>query len=207
MIVLGLTGSIGMGKSTAATLLRQRRVPVHDADAAVHRLLAKGGAAIPAIALAFPGALAAGAVDRRALGALVFGQPLELRRLEAILHPLVRAAERRFLAAQARAGRPLAALDVPLLFETGGQRRCDWVAVVSAPLFLQRQRVLRRPGMTAARLDEILRQQMPDCRKRRLADAVLPTGLGRHLTLRRLDRLLKKLTAHPPRPAAWRPYA
>lgn len=205
MIILGLTGSIGIGKSTAAAMLRRRGVPVHDSDATVHRLFRPGGAAVAPIAQAFPGVVVDGAVDRRALGARVFGQPTELRRLEAIVHPLVRQAENRFLAIQARARRPLVVLDIPLLFETGGQFRCDAVAVVSATAFLQRQRVLRRPGMTAARLADILRQQTPDRLKRRWADAVIPTGLGRRLSLHHLDHLLAQLRSQ--HPTAWGPHA
>jgi len=193
MIVLGLTGSVGMGKSTAAAMLRRLGVPVHDADRVVHRLMAKGGAAVPAIARAFPGAVRDGAVDRAALGRIVFADAAALKSLEDILHPMVRAAERRFLAAAARRRVPLVVLDVPLLYETGGDARCDAVAVVSAPPLIQRQRVLARPGMTAARLDAILRQQMPDREKRRRADFVVPSGLGRALTLRHLRDIVRVL--------------
>lgn len=192
MVVLGLTGSIGMGKSTAAAMLRRMGIPVHDADAAVHRLLAKGGAAVPAIAAAFPGVVENGAVDRAALGAAVFKDPAALRRLEAIVHPLVRRAEREFLRRARRQGRRLVVLDIPLLFETGGERRCDAVAVVSAPAFLQAQRVLKRPGMTGERLSAVRASQMADADKRRRADAVIPTGLGRRPTLRALTRLVER---------------
>jgi dephospho-CoA kinase len=185
MKVLGLTGSIGMGKTTAALLLRQLGVPVHDADAAVHRLLGKGGAAVPAVAAEFPGVVRDGAVDRPALGARVFGDPEAMRRLERILHPLVRQDSARFLKA--------AVLDVPLLFEVGRDRDCDATLVVSAPPFVQRARVLARPGMTERRFGEVLARQMPDAQKRRRADFVVPTGLGRRLTLRRLRRVLKDL--------------
>jgi dephospho-CoA kinase len=191
MKVLGLTGSIGMGKSTAAAMLRRLRIPVHDADATVHRLFAKGGAAVPAIAAAFPGVVRDGAVDRAALGAKVFRDKAALRRLEAIVHPLVRAAEGAFLRRARREGRALVVLDIPLLFETGGERRCDAVAVVSAPAFLQAQRVLRRPGMTPERLAQVRRSQMPDAAKRKRADAVIPTGLGGRPTLRALTVLLR----------------
>lgn len=193
MKILGLTGSIGMGKSTAATMLRRLGVPVHDADATVHRLLGPGGAAVAAIAAAFPGVVEAGAVNRQELGRRVFGQPAELRRLEAILHPLVRQAETRFLKRQRRRGARLVVLDIPLLFETGGQHRCDAVAVVTAPAFLQEQRVLRRPGMNAARLAAIRAQQMPDGEKRRRADFVLPTGAGKLPVLRRFKRIVTML--------------
>ena len=180
MVVLGLTGGIAMGKSTAAAAFRCYGVPVFDGDDAVHHLFAPRGAAVAAVAAAFPGSLTeAGGVDRRALGRLVFENPEALRRLEAIVHPLVRAAERRFLGLCAARGRPLAVLDIPLLFETGGERRVDAVAVVSAPAFLQEQRALRRPGMDRARLAAVRARQTPDAEKRRRADFVIPTGLGR----------------------------
>jgi dephospho-CoA kinase len=190
MKILGLTGSIGMGKSTAAAMLRRLGVPVHDADATVHRLLAKGGAAVPAIEAAFPGVVVEGAVDRHELGRQVFGQPAQLRRLEAILHPLVRRAETAFLKRHRRRRTPLVVLDIPLLFETGGERRCDKVVVVSCPAFLQAQRVLGRPGMSVAKLAAILAKQMPDADKRRRADFVLPTGAGKLPVLRGLRRIV-----------------
>ncbi len=199
MIVLGLTGSIGMGKSTAARMLRRLGVPVHDADATAHRLMAKGGAAVAPIAAAFPSAIKEGAVDRAALGALVFNDRAQLRRLEAIVHPLVRNAERRFLQRSRRQRRPVVVLDIPLLFETGGERRCDHVAVVSAPAFLQAQRVLRRPGMTPERLAAVRRTQLPDAQKRRRADAVIPTGRGLRPALRALVELLDRLRHTPKR--------
>jgi dephospho-CoA kinase len=194
VIVLGLTGSIGMGKSAAAAVLRRMGVPLFDADRTVHRLLAPGGAAVERVAAAFPGVrTAGGGIDRRRLGERVFADPAALSRLEAILHPMVEAEEKRFLA-RARARRDsVAVLDVPLLFESGGARRCDYVLVVTAPLFLQRQRVLRRPGMTEARFAAIREQQMPDAEKRRRADFVVPTGLSRGLTLRRLKTALRIL--------------
>ncbi|MGE5475287.1 MAG: dephospho-CoA kinase [Bacteroidales bacterium] len=197
MKILGLTGSIGMGKSTAAAMLRRLGVPVHDADATVHRLLARGGAAVPAIAAAFPGVVENGAVNRQELGRRVFGQPAELRRLEAILHPLVRRAETEFLKCQRRRGTRLVVLDIPLLFETNGQRRCDAVAVVTAPAFLQEQRVLRRPGMSTAKLAAIRAQQIADVEKRRRADFVLPTGSGKLPVLRRLKRIVTVLRDTP----------
>ena len=166
MVILGLTGSIGMGKSTAASLLRRQGVWVHDADATVHRLFAKGGAAVTPVGRAFPGVVRNGAVDRAALGKRVFGDAKALRRLETIVHPLVRAHTDRFLAAAARARRRLVVLDIPLLLETGGGRS-DAVVVVTAPPFIQAQRVLARPRMTPERLEAILCQQMPDREKRR----------------------------------------
>ncbi|HSV29579.1 MAG TPA: dephospho-CoA kinase [Candidatus Omnitrophota bacterium] len=186
MKILGLTGSIGMGKSTAARMLRRMGVPVHDADATVHALMAQGGAAVAMVEAAFPGVVKEGAVDRAELGRRVFGRPDQLRRLEAILHPLVRQAERAFLERHRRRRTRLVVLDIPLLFETGGERRCDKVAVVTAPAFLQAQRVLKRPGMTPARLAAIRSQQMADGEKRRRADFVIPTGLGMRPALRRL---------------------
>lgn len=156
MKILGLTGSVGMGKSTAAGMLRRLGVPVHDADAAVHRLLAKGGGAVAAVEEAFPGVRREGAIDRKALGARVFGNPEALRRLEAILHPKVRAETEAWLQRQRRRRVPLVVLDVPLLFEGGDLARYDAVVVVSAPGFVQRARVLRRPGMTEERYRQIL---------------------------------------------------
>ena len=198
MKVLGLTGSIGMGKSTAADLLRRLGVPVHDADAAVHRLIGKGGAAVPAIEAAFPGVVREGAVDRRALGARVFADSQAMARLERILHPLVRQDSARFLVAARRRKARIAVLDVPLLFETGRERDCDATLVVSAPAAVQRGRVLSRPGMTAERFAEVLARQMPDPEKRRRADFVVPTGLGRRLTLRRLSGVLKSMARGAP---------
>jgi dephospho-CoA kinase len=183
-----------MGKSTAAATLRRLGVLLFDADLAVHRLLAPSGAAVPAVSSAFPGvATEDGGIDRALLGKRVFTDPAALKRLEAILHPMVAAEERRFLA-RSRARRvPLAVLDIPLLFETGAERRCDYVLVVSAPALVQRQRVMRRPGMTEIRLDAILRKQMPDHRKRRRADFVVQTGGSRGLTLRRLKSIVRLL--------------
>jgi dephospho-CoA kinase len=197
VIVLGLTGSVGMGKSTAAAMFRSLGVPVHDADTEVHRLLAPHGAAVAAVAQAFPEAQAGdGGIDRARLARRVFGELAALQRLEHILHPLVRRTSERFLRA-ARARRvPLVVLDVPLLFETGGERRCDKIVVVSAPAYLQRARVMARPGMTAERFEAMLRKQMPDSEKRRRADFVVPSGLGRAVTFRRLLRLVRALR-HP----------
>jgi dephospho-CoA kinase len=195
MIVLGLTGSIGMGKSTAAALLRRLGVPVHDADASVHRLLGRNGAAVQRVAAAFPGTGSADGIDRAALGRRVFDDKAALRRLEQILHPLVRAESDRFLRRMAARRVPLAVLDIPLLFESGGPRRWDAVIVVSAPEFVQRARVLARPGMSESRLAAILAKQMPDREKRRRADFVVPTGLGRRLTLRRLAEIVRLAAA------------
>jgi dephospho-CoA kinase len=195
VIVLGLTGSIGMGKSTAAATLRRLGVALFDADRVVHGLLETGGAAVERVSTVFPGVRseAGGGIDRKLLGQRVFRDPTALECLEGILHPMVAAAEKRFLHRCRARREPLAVLDIPLLFETGGDRRCDYVLVVSAPAFVQRQRVLRRPGMTEIRLVAILEKQMPDRDKRRRADFVVPTGAGRNLALRRLRAVVRLL--------------
>src|SRR6516225_11007369 len=193
MIILGLTGSVGMGKSTAAREFRRMRIPVHDADKAVHRLLGRGGKAVAAVATAFPGVEKGGAIDRAALGRLVFSDPAALKRLEAILHPLVRQAERAFLARARRRRRKLVVLDIPLLFETGGEARCDKVLVVSAPRRVQLARVMARPGMTPERLAGGEARQMPDAEKRRLADIVIETGMGRSHSLGQIRRALARI--------------
>jgi len=196
--VIGLTGSIGMGKSVATGMLRRAGVPVFDADAEVHRLMGKGGRAVKLVEAAFPGVVKDGAVDRPTLGARVFGDAAALKRLERILHPMVGQGERAFLARAARNRRKVVARDVPLLFETGGDKRCDMTLVVSAPAHIQRHRVLARPGMTAERLDTILAKQMPDARKRQLADIVIPSSLGKRVTwicIRRALRLARKKAA------------
>ena len=194
MIIVGLTGSIGMGKSTAAAMLQRLGVPLFDADAVVHRLLGRGGAAVRAVETAFPGVRnEAGGIDRQRLGPQVFGHSEALRRLEGILHPMVRAAEQRFVA-QARARRePLIVLDIPLLFETRGTGRCDFVLVVSAPARLQRERVMRRAGMSPRRFAEILQAQLPDSEKRRRADFVVLTALSKATTFRRLPAIVDEL--------------
>lgn len=197
MMVVGLTGSIGTGKSTAAAMLAGMGLPVFDADAAVHALMAPGGEAVAPIATSFPGVTAESGgrqlIDRKALGSHVFGDTGALRRLESILHPLVRRRERQFIATARRMRLPAVVLDIPLLFETGGNRRCDSVIVVSAPRFLQRQRVMRRPGMTEERFRQVLARQTPDAEKRRRADFVVPTGLGYGDTRRRLRAIVSLL--------------
>jgi dephospho-CoA kinase len=193
MKVLGLTGSIGMGKSTAARTFRQLRVPVFDADATVHRLQGRGGGAVRPIEAAFPGTTKDGSVDREALRNRVLGDPAALKVLERIAHPLVRQAERAFLAACRRRGEALAVLDVPLLFETKGEGRVDLVLVVSAPAAVQRARVLARGGMTEDRLRAILARQMPDAEKRRRADHVVRTGLSRHAAQRQIRAIVRAL--------------
>jgi dephospho-CoA kinase len=195
MIVLGLTGSIAMGKSTAALTFRSFGLPVFDADAAVHRLLGPGGAGVGPVREAFPDCASGRAIDREELGRRVFGDPAALVRLEAILHPLVRAEQARFLARCRARGERLAVLDIPLLYETGGERGVDAVAVVSAPAFLQARRVLRRPGMTPARLAAIRARQLPDRAKRRRADFVIPTGLERRGAVRAVAAIIDQLRA------------
>lgn len=199
MVILGLTGSIGMGKSTAAQMFRLLGVPVHDSDAAVHRLLARGGAAVAAVEAAFPGVVLDGRVDRQRLAARVFGDPEALERLERILHPQVRRATLAFLKQQARARRPIVVLDIPLLFETGGEQLCDAVVVVSAPAEVQAARVLSRPGMTRERFDAILAKQLSDREKRRRADFVVSTGGSKRETLRRISALVKVMRGRPSR--------
>jgi len=195
--VLGLTGSIGMGKSATAALFAQRGVPVHDADAAVHALYGPGGAAAEAIGREFPGTLdAQGGVDRAALREAVLGDAARLKRLEALVHPLVRRESEAFLARNAEA--PLVVLDIPLLYETGGEGRCDAVAVVSAPAAIQRERVLARPGMTEAAFAAILAKQMPDAEKRARADYVIDTGSGFPAAEAAVARIVADLTASAP---------
>ena len=195
MKVIGLTGGIGMGKSFIANVFARHGIAFHDADRAVHRLMGKGGRAVPAIAAAFPGVVKDGAVDRAALGARVFHDPPALKRLEAILHPAVRQSQQDFLKRQRRAGKSLAVLDVPLLLETGNAAGADHVVVASAPRAIQQRRVLQRRGMTPAKLDAIRGQQMSDAEKRRRADVVIDTGLSRHHTLSQVRRLLAQLRA------------
>ncbi|MFZ5610424.1 MAG: dephospho-CoA kinase [Pseudomonadota bacterium] len=194
MKLLGLTGSIGMGKSTAAAMFRAAGVPVFDADAAVHRLIGPGGAALEAIGQAFPDMVGGNGVDREKLGAHVFGDAAAKARLEAILHPMVEGARRRWLARQRRQRAPLVVLDIPLLYETGGAARCDAVAVVSASSRLQRARVLARPGMTEAKFAAILAAQLPDADKRRRADYVIRSGLGRRVAREDVRRIIHSMT-------------
>ena len=204
--ILGLTGSIGMGKSTVADMFERRGVPVFDADAEVRRMQGPGGELIDEIERAFPGTAAGRrGVDRAKLAAAVFGDPAALARLEAIVHPVVRATRTAFLAEHA--GQPLVVFDIPLLFEGAGERRVDATLVVSAPAFLQRHRVMARPGMSAERFGGILLQQVPDAQKRRKATIVIPTGLGLAPTRLALARAITKLKKRrgrfwPPNP--WR---
>ena len=192
-VILGLTGSIGMGKSATAAMFSKLGIPVHDADAAVHALYGPGGAAATAIAKAFPGVLdAEGGVDRTRLRAAVLGDSDRMAALETIVHPLVRAASTAFLARHADA--LLVVLDIPLLYETGGEARCDAVAVVSAPPDIQRARVLARPGMDAAAFAAILAKQMPDAEKRARADFVIDTSRGFPAAEAEVARIVARLT-------------
>ncbi|MGE0745749.1 MAG: dephospho-CoA kinase [Rhodospirillales bacterium] len=209
MVIIGLTGSIGMGKSTVAGMFRRMGIPVYDSDAAVHKLYARGGRAVRPIAAAFPEAVTDGAVDRRVLSRLVVGDRAAFKKLESIVHPLVGGVRDDFLRRMARSGAPIVVIDVPLLFEIGGDWACDAVVVVSAPPFVQRARVLARPGMTPAKLDEILARQVPDAQKRRRADYVVPTGQPRRRTLRALHDIVKVMRTRrgdhwPPDPLAFR---
>jgi dephospho-CoA kinase len=187
-----------MGKSTAATILRRLRVPLYDADAAVHRLYARGGAAVAPLAAAFPGVVRDGAVDRQALSRVLAGNPALLATLEGIVHPLARRQQQRFLQQMALRREKLAVLDVPLLFETGGDALCDAVIVMTAPAYLQRQRVLARPGMTPEKLAFLLSRQMSDADKRRRATFVVPSNAGMRTTDAALRRVLARLVGNDP---------
>lgn len=192
MIRLGLTGSIGMGKSTVARMFAEESVPVFDADAVVHRLQGPAGALVGAIEAQFPGTTGAEGVNRGALAERVLGEPAALRLLESLVHPAVAREREAFLVAHAHA--PLVLLDIPLLFEAGGWKDVDKVAVVSAPEEVQRERVLARPGMTPGKLDAILARQMPDREKRARADFVIETGVPLDETRRAVRRIVACLT-------------
>ena len=195
MLVLGLTGSVGMGKSTTAGFFVEAGVPVHDADAAVHRLYS--GDAAPLIEAAFPGTTSGGTVDRTLLARRVLGDQAALKRLETIVHPLVQASERRFLAEAEARGDKVVVLDIPLLFETGGEARVDAVVVVSAPAEVQRVRVLERPGMSVAKFEAILAKQLPDAEKRRRADFVVDTSQGFDVTRAQVRAVLAAVATMP----------
>jgi dephospho-CoA kinase len=197
MFILGLTGSLGMGKSTTARFFAEAGVPVHDADAVVHRLYE--GEAVAAIEAAFPGTTAAGKVDRNKLAARVLGDDAALARLEAIVHPLVSAAERRLTAEAEARGENVVVLDIPLLFETGGDARVDAVVVVSAPPEVQQARVLERPGMTMDKLEAILARQMPDAEKRARADFVVDTSRGFDAARAQVRAILAAVATMPKR--------
>jgi dephospho-CoA kinase len=197
MFILGLTGSLGMGKSTTARFFAEAGVPVHDADAVVHKLYE--GEAAAAIEAAFPGTTTGGKVDRNKLAAHVLGDAAALKQLEAIVHPLVQRAEERLLAEARARGETIAVLDIPLLFETGGDRRVDAVVVVSAPSEVQRARVLGRPGMTIEKLEAILAKQMPDAEKRARADFVVDTSQGFEAARAQVRAILDAVATMPKR--------
>lgn len=197
MFILGLTGSIGMGKTTTARLFAEEGVPVHDADAAVHRLYE--GEAVALIEREFPGTTSEGKVDRAKLGARVVGDPQALKRLEAIVHPLVRRSETNFLDDTRRRGAPVVVLDIPLLFETGGDARVDAVVVVTAPAEVQRARVLARPDMTAEKFEALLAKQMPDAEKRRRADFIVDSGHGLESARAQVRDILARVATMAPR--------
>ena len=200
MIVLGLTGSIGMGKSTTARMFRDAGVPVHDSDETVHRLYA--GEAARLIEKRFPGVVHDGVVDREKLAKAVLGQPDALKDLERIVHPLVRADADAFLERHRQEGARLALLDIPLLFETGGEDRVDRIVVVTAPVEVQRERVLARAGMTEEKFEAILSRQVPDEEKRRRADYIIDTGQGMDAARRRVAEIVDELTGGKSREAA-----
>ena len=195
MVVIGLTGSIGMGKSTTSRFFAEAGVPVHDADAAVHRLYADDAAAI--IEAEFPGVSGAQGIDRDKLAKRVLGDPEALRRLEGIIHPLVRREEVRFLDEAERAGAPIAVLDIPLLFETGADRRVDAVVVVTAPAEMQRARALGRTGMTGEKFQALLAKQMPDAEKRRRANFVVDTSKGFDFAREQVHAILQAASTQP----------
>jgi dephospho-CoA kinase len=195
MFVLGLTGSIGMGKSTTARFFAEAGVPVHESDKAVHQLYE--GEAVPAIEAAFPGTTAGGKVDRQKLAAHVLGDETALRRLESIVHPLVRASADRFLAEAETGGAEIAVLDIPLLFETGSEGRVDAVVVVTAPPDMQRARALERPGMDEEKFEKIVAKQMPDAEKRRRADFVVDTSQGFDAARAQVGAILQAVARMP----------
>jgi dephospho-CoA kinase len=197
MIILGLTGSIGMGKSTTAKLFAEAGVPVYDADATVHMLYE--GEAVPAIEAAFPGTTVDGKVDRNMLSARVVHDPAAIKRLEQIVHPMLGASRQKFLDDAERSGAPVAVVDVPLLFETGGEKRVDAVVVVTTTPELQHQRILARDNMTSEKLDAILARQLPDAEKRRRADFVVDTSDGLDAVRLRIRDILNEAVKMPRR--------
>lgn len=193
MLLIGLTGSIGMGKSETAKMFARLGIPVYDADAAVHQLYAEGGAAVAPLEEAFPGVVTHGAVDREELSKRVLGKPEELKKLESIVHPLVGQVQRDFLMKAMAEDQPMVVLDIPLLFETGGRERVDVIVVVSAPYDVQRQRVLERPGMTPEKFDAIFAKQTPDAEKRAGADFIIETDKGLDHAFEQVKEVAEKL--------------
>ncbi len=193
MIVVVLTGSIAMGKSTTATMFIRRKIPIFDADKTVHNLFSRGGAAVEMVNEHFPSAITNNKVDRATLGQIVFGDPCRLSILESIIHPLVDKERSRFLQSHRRRKTKMVVLDIPLFYEIKKQYKSDFVCVISAPSFLQRQRALGRPGMTRQKLNAILARQMPDYEKRKRSNFVIPTGLGIAYTNRLLSRILNQI--------------
>ena len=192
MIVLGLTGSIGMGKSTAAKMLRMMGVPVHDSDKAVHEALLPRGPSYSAVANIFPSAISKGMVDRKKLGAIVFADKADLKKLEAILHPAAQASQQKFVRAMQAKGKKVAVLEIPLLFETGAEERVDYTITVTSPAAIQKRRVMKRKNMTEEKFRRIVESQMPDAEKQARADFVVQTGMGYATTFRELSKILKK---------------
>ena len=190
-VIIGLTGSIGMGKTTASQMLHRLGLPICDSDFLVHRMLARDGEAVSPVGAVFDGVVTNGAVDRVALGKKVFSDLEALKRLEEIIHPLVRLKQVQFIKICRRQNRFAGILDVPLLYEVNTDQICDCTIVVSAPEFIQKQRVMARAGMTAARFTETLARQMPDIEKQKRADFVVPTGLNKRHTLNRLCRIIR----------------
>ena len=193
MVIIGLTGSIAMGKTTTAQMFIKMHIPVYDADKTVHSLFQKGGEAVDEIACAFPSSVIKGAVDRTKLGAIVFNDADKLKILEKIVHPLVNLKRRQFLIKQRRQKSKMVVLDVPLFFETERTYKCDYIFVTSAPRFLQRQRALARRGMTIDKFKSILARQMPDHKKKKLAHFVIPTGLGKAYAYRILRQKISEI--------------
>lgn len=194
MIVLGLTGSAGMGKSATARMFAEEGVPVFDADATVHEIYA--GDAAPLVEAEFPGVTVAGKIDRERLAAKVLNDPAALKKLEAIVHPLVRKAQQDFRAQAEKDGAPISVLDIPLLFETGGDQRVDAVVVVTAPADVQRARLMERPGMTEEKMTSLLARQMPDSEKRRRADFLIDTSRGFDAARSDVRKILRQLREH-----------
>lgn len=193
MLKIGLTGSIGMGKTTVAKMFAARGIPVFDADAAVHQLYARGGAAVTPVGAAFPGAVKDGAIDRPALSALVVGKPAEIKRLEAIVHPLVARLREDFLSQAEQRGEAMVVLEIQMLLEGGSAKTLDAIVVVSAPEAMQRDRALARPGMSEEKLAGILSNQMPDAEKRARADYIIDTGVSLAETEQQVEALIATL--------------